>query len=157
MISSLYVWVWLPGSPSPVVAGELRFDAQGRQAFAYGRSYLERETAMPICAAELPLKRGTHEPVIDLDHFSCVRDAAPDAWGRRVIHARMFARSEVEPLADIGEADYLLHSGSDRIGGLDFQVSAKEFIPRDQDAASLADLQQAAELLSRGRPLIQGW
>lgn len=46
MISKCYVWMWLPGATEPVVAGELQFDAQGRQAFAYGRSFLERAKAV---------------------------------------------------------------------------------------------------------------
>ena len=153
MISKCYVWRWLPHSASPVVAGELHFDAQGRQTFAYGRSYLEREDAEPIYPVELALRRGTQEPVSGLDHFSCLRDAAPDAWGRRVIHARLLGRAEVDYSGDLTEADYLMHSGSDRIGALDFQESATDYIPREQDSASLEDLQQVAELVSRDAPI----
>ncbi|MEO8617280.1 MAG: HipA domain-containing protein [Luteolibacter sp.] len=38
-VSKCYVWRWLPGATEPVVAGELRFDAKGRQSFVYGRSF----------------------------------------------------------------------------------------------------------------------
>jgi len=32
------------------------------------------------------------DPVGGLELFSCLRDGAPDAWGRRVIHARLAGR-----------------------------------------------------------------
>lgn len=151
--SKCYVWKWLPGATDPVVAGELRFDDHGRQGFVYGRSYLERANAAPLYEPELPLRRGGQEPVNGLDHFSCLRDAAPDAWGRRVIENRLFGRGERVAGDGIDESTYLLHSGSDRTGALDFQASASEYIPRDAGAASLAELHAAAELLATDRPI----
>jgi len=153
MTSSCYVWKWLTGEPDPVVAGELRFDDRGRQAFVYGRSYLERVNAEPIYEPELPLRRGAHEPVNGLAHFSCLRDAAPDAWGRRVIENRVFGRGEAEGGRDLDEGTYLLQSGSDRTGALDFQKSPTDYDPRDIDSASLEDLQKAAELLATDQPI----
>ena len=153
MISKCYVWRWLPGATEPVVAGELQFDAHGRQAFAYGRSYLERAKAVPIYEPELPLRRGVHEPIGGLDLFSCLRDAAPDAWGRRVIANRLFGKGEVEAGREIDERTYLLQSGSDRTGALDFQESASDYVSRDRDAATLVDLHEAAELLATDRPV----
>lgn len=44
----------------------------------------------------------------------------------------------------------LLQPGSDRIGALDFQQSATIYVPRDEQAASLAQMQEAAELVQRG-------
>ncbi len=151
--SKCYVWRWLPGSTSPVVAGELRFDDRGRQMFVYGRSYLDRENAGTIYEAELPLRAGAHEPINGLNQFSCLRDAAPDAWGRRIIESRLFGRGEVKADARLDEATYMLHSGSDRAGALDFQRSATEYIPRDHDAVSLEALYEAAELLATDRPI----
>lgn len=151
--SKCYVWRWLPGATEPVVAGELRFDAKGRKSFVYGRSYLERGNAEPIYEPELPLRRGGHEPVDGLDHFSCLRDAAPDAWGRRVIESRLFGRRERASGVDVDESAYLLHSGSDRTGALDFQESASEYIPREFGAASLAELHEAAERLAIHQPI----
>ena len=47
-----------------------------------------------------------------------------------------------------GPLTYLLESGSDRIGALDFQASAETYVgPGDDDGASLEELQQAAELV----------
>ncbi len=151
--SRCYVWRWLPGATEPVVAGELRFDAKGRQSFVYGRSYLERENAEPIYEPELPLRPGMHEPIDGLEHFACLRDAAPDAWGRRVIENRLFGRKERVAGEDVNESTYLLHSGSDRTGALDFQESASEYIPRELGAASLAELHEAAERLATHQPI----
>lgn len=121
--------------------------------FVYGRSYLERENAGTIYERELPLRTGVHEPINGLNQFSCLRDAAPDAWGRRIIENRLFGRGEVNADARLDEATYMLHSGSDRAGALDFQRSASEYIPRDHDAASLEMLYEAAELLATDRPI----
>jgi serine/threonine-protein kinase HipA len=52
-----YVWVWLPGSAQPVVAGLL--SANGKQlVYNYGRSYLARNNAIPLYEPELPLRSG---------------------------------------------------------------------------------------------------
>lgn len=151
--SKCYVWRWLPGATEPVVAGELRFDAKGRQSFVYGRSYLERGNAGPIYEPELPLRPGAHEPIDGLDHFSCLRDAAPDAWGRRVIENRLFGRMERAAGENVDESTYLLHSGSDRTGAMDFQESASEYIPREPGTASLVELHEAAEGLATHQPI----
>ena len=39
-----YVWIWLPGQTSPVVAGLVERDDQDRYRFAYGRRYLARSS-----------------------------------------------------------------------------------------------------------------
>ncbi|ABI57650.1 hypothetical protein Mlg_2310 [Alkalilimnicola ehrlichii MLHE-1] len=56
MISSnrAYVWIWLPGQTSPVVAGLVERDDQDRYRFAYGRRYLAREDAISLYPDELP-------------------------------------------------------------------------------------------------------
>lgn len=151
--SKCFVWKWLPGTTAPVVAGELQFDARGRQLFFYGRSYLERDNAEAIYEPELPLRQGAHEPIDGLDLFSCLRDAAPDAWGRRVIENRLFGRGEIDTGSGLDESVYLLRSGSDRTGALDFQASSSAYVPRYLDMASLADFNDAAELLATDQPL----
>src|SRR5262245_39435697 len=52
-----YVWVWLPGSTAPVVAGLLTPSGTDLQ-FNYGRSYLARTDAVPLYVPELPLESG---------------------------------------------------------------------------------------------------
>ena len=52
-----YVWVWLPGETTPVVAGRLA-SAGDQLQFNYGRSYLARKDAVSLYEPELPLKPG---------------------------------------------------------------------------------------------------
>jgi serine/threonine-protein kinase HipA len=50
---------------------------------------------------------------------NCIRDAAPDAWGRRIIINRKFgAQSRNVDPGSVDEFTYLLESGPDRIGEL---------------------------------------
>jgi serine/threonine-protein kinase HipA len=143
-----YVWVWLPGAVEPVVAGVLKRSGD-RLHFAYGRSYLARDDAIALSVPELPLQSGEHIPEYTL--ASCLRDAAPDAWGRRVIVQRLLHRSGPQvDTAELDELTYLLESGSDRIGALDFQHSATEYEPRLSQNATLDQLLQAADLIQSG-------
>ena len=57
---------------------------------------------------------------------------------------------DVDP-AQLSPLIYLLESGSDRIGALDFQVSATDYVERGGDA-SLEELLQAAERVESGVP-----
>lgn len=152
-----YVWIWLPGETQPVVAGKLETD-NGTIHFNYGRSYLDRtgdkNPAIPIYAPELPLRAGVLPLLGDLEMPNCIRDAAPDAWGRRVIINRQFGLKGRD--ADTGSLDeltYLLESGSDRIGALDFQRSPTEYTPRTPHNASLEELLASAERVEQGIPL----
>lgn len=145
-----FVWIWLPGATDPVVAG--RLDAVGGiVTFTYGRSYLAREDAMALYLPELPLGRGPISPLAG-DVAGCIADAAPDAWGQRVILNRQIGRGALEP-TDLSLLTYLLESGSDRIGALDFQASAAEYVPRTAGHAALAELAQSAEKVEQGIPL----
>ncbi|NBB82118.1 MAG: type II toxin-antitoxin system HipA family toxin [Alphaproteobacteria bacterium] len=150
-----YVWVWLPGHTAPVVAGRLDKDGP-RLLFTYGASYRKRDDAIPLYEPELPLRAGLIEPLNGLDMPGCLRDGAPDAWGRRIITQRIAARTQdTRKVEEIGELTFLLESGSDRAGALDFQHSATEYVPRGMDDASLVELQEAAEHIERGLPVSQ--
>lgn len=147
-----YVWVWLPGTTVPVVAG--RLEAVGAIVmFNYGRSYLERADAVPLYRPELPLRTGAIRPGDGLTIAGCIKDAGPDAWGRRVVmHRRLgYAGLNADPDA-LGPITYLLESGSDRPGALDFQAGADTYVARS-GAAPLDDLVRAAELIDAGEPL----
>jgi serine/threonine-protein kinase HipA len=140
-----YVWIWLPGRIEPVVAGQLV--RQGRRfVFTYGRSYRERPDAIALSPIELPLQSGTFEPQGMMSTHSCIRDAAPDAWGRRAIQHRQ--RRPID-----NELEFMLLSGSDRIGALDFQTSPTEYRPRLPATADLALLTDAARRVEQGKPL----
>lgn len=173
----LYVWVWLPGQTDPVPAGVLTrtdhtFAGDPVITFTYGRTYRERPDAISLFTAELPLTPGTFDPTRPgeaagvvgppsplgrtlvsrprqpLALHGCIRDAAPDAWGRRVINLRRAP----DPNQHLSELTYLRESGSDRIGALDFQDSPRQYEPRG-DGATLEQLLAAAERLDAGEPL----
>jgi serine/threonine-protein kinase HipA len=148
-----YVWIWLPGETKPVVAGVLQ--RVGNQLlFNYGRSYLARENAIAIYEPELPLRAGEIPLDEKLSMPGSIRDASPDAWGRRVlVNRKLSAKGEAAATHDLGELTYLLESGSDRAGALDFQTSASKYVPRGMDQASLDDLLRSAEQVEKGVPL----
>jgi len=148
-----YVWVWLSGRTEPVVAGRL-YRHGARLAFNYGRSYLDRPDAMPLYLPELPLQRGAIATLPGLSMPSCLRDGAPDAWGRRVVLNRLLGNPgrDTDP-GRLDELTYLLNSGSDRPGALDFQHSATEYVSRQPGGATLEQLLEAAALVEAGRSL----
>ena len=151
--SEAFVWVWLPGAVELVVAGKLT--AEGEYlVFNYGKSYLARENAIPLYAPELPLQPGAIPMQPGLQMPACIRDASPDAWGRRVIINRKLGAEGAEAdVARLDELNYLLESGSDRIGALDFQHSSTEYVPRATTNATLDQLARAAEYIEKGQPL----
>lgn len=148
-----FVWVWLPKRVTPVVAGRIVREGE-IHTFNYGRSYLERSDAIPLYLPELPLGRGAIRPLGQLTIANCLRDGAPDAWGRRVIINRLTGRRGADAeAADLDELTFMLESGSDRIGALDFQASATVYTPRHTEHAQLEELLESAERVERGVPL----
>ncbi len=148
-----YVWVWLPGETAPVVAGRL-YAHDGLVSFNYGRSFRELRRAIPLYLPELPLKAGELPLLPGLTMPGCIRDAAPDAWGRRVILNRKFGvKGDDIAQLDLSELTFLLESGSDRIGALDFQSSPTHYEPRALANATLEELVQSAERVEKGIPL----
>ena len=146
-----YVWVWLPGTTEPVVAGLL--EARGEIVFFnYGKSYLNREGAVPLYLPELPLEPGRIRPLEGLRVASCINDAGPDAWGQRVILHRLLGKSsrEADP-AELSILTYLLESGSDRVGALDFQTSPSSYVDRSV-SGTLEEMMEAAKRLEAGEP-----
>lgn len=148
-----FVWIWLPGEEKPVVAGRLEKEEQSL-IFNYGKSYLARENKISLFTPELPLRTGRIAPLTGLTIPGCIRDGAPDAWGRRVLINRLYGdQGKSVDLNVIDELTYLLESGSDRIGALDFQLSATEYIPRLSQNAQLSELMESSEKIEKGMPL----
>src|SRR5882724_8231917 len=152
-----YVWIWLPGATEPIVAGKIERD-NVNFLFNYGKSYLERinesPAAISIYESELPLKAGALPLLTGLRMPGCIRDAAPDAWGRRVIiNRKLGKKGPATEVDDLDELTYLLESGSDRIGALVFQLSPTEYVPRAAQNATLEELLESAERIERGVPL----
>jgi serine/threonine-protein kinase HipA len=148
-----FVWVWLPGETEPVVAGRL-FASGDTLRFNYGRSYLGRDNAISLYDPELPLKPDVLPLTPGLSMPSCLRDAAPDAWGRRVIINRKPGKGGRNiDTTELSELTYLLESGSDRVGALDFQASTDRYVARTAASASLEELQSATVRVEKGIPL----
>ena len=111
-----YVYLQLPGSLEIVTAGF--FEQQERAGvalgvFVYNPAYLERPDAVPLDPFELPLREGRFETVKLSGIFGSLRDACPDAWGRRIIERHLNRN-------DLSEVEYLLHSPEDRVGALSY-------------------------------------
>lgn len=144
-----FVWVWLPEATTPIVAGRVtRYGDEYR--FAYGRSYLARSDAISLFTPELPLRAGWIDAPEGQDMAGSLWDSSPDSWGQHVIIARLTGlRGKAADEITLDKLTFLLESGSNRIGGLDFQRSATEYVPRMQ-TATLDELHAAAEDLQSG-------
>ena len=153
---SLYVFTHLTEGWAP--AGRLSLTQERdvvASSFAYGIRYIDRPDAFEIDPVSLSLAdkarvRGAELfPANQLAQFGGIRDAAPDAWGRRVIEAQRRV-----PANSLSEADYLLGAGSDRVGALDVRESLDS--PVQAGAApirSLPYMLEAAERIEQGLPL----
>lgn len=149
--SRAYVWAWLPDAIEPIVTGVLE-PIGDTLVFNYARSYLARDNAISLYAPELPLKPGRIRPRAGLRVAGCINDGAPDAWGQRVIdHRRLSQTAEDSRSTQTGLLTYLLESGSDRFGALDFQISADTYVSRASNG-TLEELRCAAQRLEAGEP-----
>jgi len=148
-----YVWIWLPGTVEPIVAGRISTNAD-QYLFNYGKSYLSRDDAIPLHAWELPLQPGFISPLSELTLAGCLRDSSPDEWGRRVV--LNLASPDAEHAGDLGninELFFFLNSGSNRVGSLDFQHSGKEYRPRVNASTTLEELIGSVNRVENGIPL----
>ncbi len=122
-----FVYITLPGESEFVTAGrfERSHDRSGvaKGRFVYGKSYLERNNAVPIDPIELKLARTTYETRLLKGMFGALRDASPDYWGRRIIDRHFGSPAP-------NEVDYLLHSPDDRAGALGFGRNPQPPAPR---------------------------
>ncbi|HKR41919.1 MAG TPA: HipA domain-containing protein [Paraburkholderia sp.] len=123
--------------------------------FAYGTRYLENPNAFEIDPVSLSLadrlsrKHTVLAPANGLPEFGGIRDSAPDAWGRRVIEARLR-----KPVNSLRESDYLLEAGSDRVGALDVRQSLDSPTSRPaSEKRSLEYILEAAERIEAGEPV----
>lgn len=123
--------------------------------FAYGLKYVERPNALEADPVSLSLRdkeavrRVVLNPANALTQFGGIRDAAPDAWGRRVIEAKLKV-----PANSQAESTYLLHAGSNRVGALDIRAALEDPpSPGTADWHSLEYLLDAAERIEAGEPV----
>ena len=154
----LYVFAHLPpGAFVPAGLLTLTETPAGVDAsrFAYGTRYLERPQAIEVDPVSLSLadraavRHKELVPMHGLPLFGGLRDAAPDAWGRRVIEAKLKV-----PANSLPESTYLLEAGSDRVGALDIRLSLQSEASRGAAGVqSLPYLQEAAERVELGEPV----
>jgi serine/threonine-protein kinase HipA len=151
MAESMYVWAWLSGHITPVLAGMIH-EQGGETSFAYDDGYLEIPDAVPLYS-ELAFQRGRQRPLTGLTVPGCINDSWPDGWAKVVIERRRLdagrSTGELHPF------EYLRESGSDRIGALDFSDSPV-WVQRGGTHATLDQLQAAAALVEGGESLDLG-
>ena len=149
-----YVYIQFPGTLETVPAALLRVQTlpDGTQIgrFRYGDRYLQRQEAVALDPFQLPLAKEVFEFTQLKGIPGAVRDAGPDAWGRRVIEHKL-ERSA----ADLEEIDYLLHGPQDGAGYLSFGLKAEPPAPKRQynRTHQLAELIAATQAIDEGRPL----
>jgi serine/threonine-protein kinase HipA len=114
-----YAFIQLPGTFEWTVCGLLTVKEVAPNAyqgvFQYGRSYLARQNAPSLDPYNLPLTDRPKAFTKLKGIPGALRDASPDAWGRRVIQAKLSL-----PEADLSETDYLLNGPDDGAGNLRF-------------------------------------
>ena len=149
-----YVYIQLPGTLDTVPAALLRVQTlpDGTQIgrFRYGDRYLQRQEAVALDPFQLPLAKEVFEFTQLKGIPGAVRDASPEAWGRRVIEHKL-ERSA----ADLQEIDYLLHGPQDGAGYLSFGLMAEPPAPKRQynRTHQLAELITATQAIEEGRPV----
>jgi serine/threonine-protein kinase HipA len=148
-----YVYMHLAAGPVP--AGRLDMTEDGRNSYAtfqYGARYLGRPDRVPVDPAALALPdpddaAQTFRTAEGFDLFNGIRDAAPDGWGRYLMH-------KAAGSANLAEFDYLVASGDHRVGALGFGPDPtggpKRVAPRGEDEPvgehfALAELAEAVE------------
>lgn len=119
MSKQAIVFIYIAGQPVP--AGRLITFVDGRYTsseFAYGSRYIERSDAIPVDPVTLPLPPPGLKDVVyrtksDFSVFNGIRDAGPDKWGRYLLDKKY-------PASGLDEFDYIVSSGTDRVGALGF-------------------------------------
>jgi serine/threonine-protein kinase HipA len=114
--------------------------------FTYGKRYLERREVVALDPFHLPLSTRPQKFTKLKGIPGAVRDASADAWGRRVIQAKL-----QRPEADIQEVEYLLNGPDDGAGNLSFGRTVTPPAPRRpfNRTHQLAALTHAAEKLEQ--------
>jgi len=153
-IRECFVYIQLPGGLETVTCGKFAREqtraggAVGR--FVYGRTYRQRRDAVAIDPVRLPVSAIEQETTKLNGVFGALRDAAPDAWGRRVIDRVLDRR-------DLDEVDYLLQSAEDGAGALSFGrgVVSPPPVREFNRIVQLGELRNAAALIEKGDPTVK--
>lgn len=162
------VHIHLEGAVDAVPSGTLEIFSETQKlppevtasTFIYGAKYRERPTSIAVDPVSLKLNVANahtgdylfESAAGDVPLFGAIRDAAPDAWGRRVIENKL--RADANTLT---EGQYLEEAGANRIGALDFRDKPTSppkqgAIPEAKDLRYLLD---AAEMVQLGESVPQ--
>jgi len=149
-----YIYIQLPGTLDTVPAALLKVQTlpDGTQIgrFRYGDRYLQRAEAVALDPFHLPLDKTVYEFTQLKGIPGAVRDAGPDAWGRRVIEHKL-----ERVTGELHEIDYLLHGPQDGAGYLSFGLKAELPAPKRHynRTHQLAELVAATQAIEEGRPV----
>ena len=149
-----YVYIQLPGTLTTVPAALLKVQslANGMQIgrLRYGDRYLARTDAVELDPYRLPLSKSVYEFTQLGGIPGALRDARPDAWGRRVIERKLERAA-----GDLHELDYLLHGPQDGAGYLSFGLNVEPPAPKRpyNRTHQLGELIAAAQAIDEGKPV----
>ena len=141
--SSLYLGLYLPEEETATAAALLKLERNSLQEsahLAYGLTYLDNPNALALNPLHLPLQRDVFSLPARLLRDGgalplSLKDALPDAWGKRVIAHELGGRIP-------GEREMLLLTNEDRVGAMIFSESRAMPAPAElphHDLAQLAD------------------
>lgn len=114
-------------------------------AFTYADSWLSHSDSYEI-SPELPLVRGEQRPTMGREMFGAFMDAAPDAWGQRLLHEEARLQAKATGIALPGKTEVsrlLLVNDQTRQGALRFRENG-EFLSAWGGSASVRDLSALA-------------
>ncbi len=150
----VYIYIQLPGSLESMPAAILRVqtlsDGMCIGRFRYGERYLQHAQAIALDPYQLPLNNVVYEFTKLKGIPGAVRDASPDAWGRRVIEFKL-----EKAAGELEELDYLLHGPQDNAGNLNFGLNVEPPLPKRQynRTYQLIELVKAAQAIEEGRSI----
>lgn len=113
-ITEVYVFGMTPDG-EPVLAGTLSI-ARTVGTFTYEQSWLEHPDCYPLDPVNLPLTSGPHKCHQKGGVFPVFSDAAPDAWGTKI----MLLQHNSQPQNEI---ERLLRTSGRGVGSLQFSLS----------------------------------
>src|SRR6185312_4677625 len=113
--------------------------------FSYADAWLGEGSSFEI-SPELPLLRGEQRPTMGREIFGSFMDAAPDAWGQRLLHeqARLRARATKTPMpSNTAVSRLLMVNDKTRQGALRFRENGN-FLSTWGESAGIRDVTELA-------------
>lgn len=122
------------------------FSSREHVSFTYADSWMSAPDSFDI-SPELPLRRGPQNPTLGRELFGSFQDAAPDAWGRKLLFEELRQQTRARNTGRIpsrGEAGYLLMVNDEtRQGALRFRENG-QFLSAWGRSAGVRDLEKLA-------------